>query len=189
MNRALKNSFETLLKNREYAEAEKLLVAYMEENPEDWDAKLLYGTCRMMQGDSSTAKQIHDEVEPQISESNDISETQKTFWQKYKKLIIYGAIGTALVYGGYKVYEYEITQIFGVLTLCERRLCKVDTDHEWRDNPYSPGRCSRCGRYASGSLYICVICGKTKSNVSLPCGGCDDSANMICSPDVEETLE
>ena len=101
----LKKNFEDLLKKGEYAEADKLLVAYMKESPKDLDAKLLYGTCRMMQGDSGTAKQIHDEVEPQISESNDISETQKTFWQKYKKLIIYGAIGTALVYGGYKVYE------------------------------------------------------------------------------------
>ena len=110
----LKKNFEDLLKKGEYAEADKLLVAYMKESPKDLDAKMLYGTCRMMQGDSSTAKQIHDEVEPQISESNDISETQKTFWQKYKKLIIYGAIGTAFVYGGYKVYEDEITQFFGV---------------------------------------------------------------------------
>ncbi len=110
----LKKKFEDLLKKGEYAEADKLLVAYMKESPKDLDAKMLYGTCRMMQGDSSTAKQIHDEVEPQISEANDISETQKTFWQKYKKLIIYGAIGTALVYGGYKVYEDEITQFFGV---------------------------------------------------------------------------
>lgn len=113
----LKKNFEDLLKKGEYAEADKLLVAYMKESPKDLDAKLLYGTCRMMQGDSGTAKQIHDEVEPQISESNDISETQKTFWQKYKKLIIYGAIGTALVYGGYKVYEDEITQFFGVSAL------------------------------------------------------------------------
>lgn len=109
----LKKNFEDLLKKGEYVEADKLLVAYMKESPKDLDAKMLYGTCRMMQGDSSTAKQIHDEVEPQISEANDISETQKTFWQKYKKLIIYGAIGTALVYGGYKVYEYETTQILG----------------------------------------------------------------------------
>lgn len=114
MNDDLKKNFEDLLKKGEYAEADKLLVAYMKESPKDLDAKMLYGTCRMMQGDSSTAKQIHDEVENQISESNDISETQKTFWQKYKKLIIYGAIGTALVYGGYKVYEDEITQFFGV---------------------------------------------------------------------------
>ena len=109
MTADLKKNFEDLLKKGEYAEADKLLVAYMKESPKDLDAKMLYGTCRMMQGDSSTAKQIHDEVEPQISEANDISETQKTFWQKYKKLIIYGAIGTALVYGGYKVYEDEIT--------------------------------------------------------------------------------
>lgn len=101
MQDELKKNFESLLKNGEYAEAEKLLVPYMKENPDDWDAKLLYGTCRMMQGDAETAKQIHDEVEKQIAESGKLPEEQKSFWDKYKKIIFYGAIGTALVLGGY----------------------------------------------------------------------------------------
>ena len=100
MKEDLKKSFEVLLTNGEYAEAEKLLVPYMQENPDDWDAKLLYGTCRMMQGDSETAKLIHQQAQGYFESANDVPEEQKSFWDKYKKLIFYGAIGTALVLGG-----------------------------------------------------------------------------------------
>lgn len=104
MKEALKKSFEVLLKNGEYAEAEKLLIPYMKENPEDWDVKLLYGTCRMMQGDSETAKLIHQQAQMYFESRKEIPEEQKSFWDKYKKLIFYGAIGTALVLGGYVAY-------------------------------------------------------------------------------------
>ena len=100
MNDVLKKSFENLLKNGEYAEAEKLLVPYMKENPDDWDAKLLYGTCRMMQGDAETAKLVHQQAQDHFESGRDIPEEQKSFWDKYKKLIFYGAIGTALVLAG-----------------------------------------------------------------------------------------
>lgn len=100
MKEEVKKNFEELLKNGGYAEAEKQLKEFMQENPEDMDAKLLYGTCRMMQGDAETAKQIHDEVEKQIAESGKLPEEQKSFWVKYERLIVYGAIGTALVIGG-----------------------------------------------------------------------------------------
>lgn len=104
MKESLKKSFEVLLKNGEYAEAEKLLVLYLKENPDDRDAKLLYGTCRMMQGDADTAKLIHQQAQGYFESGKNISEEQKTFWDKYKKLIFYGAIGTALVLGGYVAY-------------------------------------------------------------------------------------
>lgn len=104
MKEAVKKSFEVLLKNGEYAEAEKLLVLYMQANPDDWDAKLLYGTCRMMQGDADTAKLIHQQAQGYFESGKDIPAEQKTFWDKYKKLIFYGAIGTALVLGGYVAY-------------------------------------------------------------------------------------
>ena len=94
----LKKSFETLIKDGEYAEAEKLLVEFMQDNPDDWDAKLLYGTCRMMQGDSKTAQEIQQQAQAYFeSGKNDITEEQKSFWKRYKELIIYGAIGAALI--------------------------------------------------------------------------------------------
>ena len=116
MNSALKKSFETLLKNREYAEAEKLLVPYMKENPEDWDAKLLYGTCRMMQGDAETAKLVNQQAQGYFESGKEIPEEQKSFWGKYTKLIFYGAIGTALVLTVIAYVEKQARNMFEVLT-------------------------------------------------------------------------
>ena len=115
MKEALKKSFEVLLKNGKYAEAEKLLILYMKENPEDYDAKLLYGTCRMMQGDSETAKLIHQQAQMYFESGKEIPEEQKSFWDKYKKLIFYGAIGTALVLAGGACFGKQMQDIFGAL--------------------------------------------------------------------------
>ena len=112
MKDKLKKSVESLLKNGEYAEAEKLLVPYMKENPDDWDAKLLYGTCRMMQGDADTAKLIHQQAEGYFESGKDISVEQKSFWDKYKKLIFYGAIGTALVLAGGAYLVKQMQKVF-----------------------------------------------------------------------------
>ena len=114
MKEALKKSFEVLLKNGEYAEAEKLLVPYMQANPDDWDAKLLYGTCRMMQGDADTAKLIHQQAQGYFESGKDIPAEQKAFWDKYKKLIFYGVIGTALVLVGVASFK-AIEEYAGVL--------------------------------------------------------------------------
>ena len=112
MKDALKHSFEVLLKNGEYVEAEKLLVPYMKENPDDWDAKLLYGTCRMMQGDAETAKLVHQQAQGHFESGRDIPEEQKSFWDKYKKLIFYGAIGTALVLAGGAYLGKQMQDVF-----------------------------------------------------------------------------
>ena len=116
MKEALKKSFEILLKNGEYAEAEKLLILYMKENPEDWDAKLLYGTCHMMQGDSETAKLIHQQAQGYFESGKEIPEEQRSFWDKYKKLIFYGAIGTALVLAGGAYLGKQMQVVFEVLS-------------------------------------------------------------------------
>ena len=98
MENTLKKTVENLIQNREYAEAEKQLVEFMRDNPDDIDAKLLYGTCRMMQGDSKTAQEIQQQAQAYFeSGKNDITEEQKSFWERYKGLIIYGAIGAALI--------------------------------------------------------------------------------------------
>ena len=116
MNDALKKSFETLLKNGEYAEAENLLVLYMKDNPDDWDAKLFYGTCRMMQGDADTAKLIHQQAQGYFESGKDIPAEQKSFWDKYKKLIFYGLVGTALVLVGVASCGKAIEEHFEAIT-------------------------------------------------------------------------
>ena len=115
MKDELKKNFESLLKNGEYAEAEKLLVPYMKENPDDWDAKLLYGTCRMMQGDAEIAKLVHQQAQGHFECGKDIPEEQKSFWDKYKELIFYGAIGTALVLASGAYLEKQMQDVFEVL--------------------------------------------------------------------------
>ena len=96
MDEKLLKSFESMLKKGNYAEIEPLLKEIAALNPEDWEAKMLYGTCRLLQGDTETAKQIHDEPEPHFSADLDLPKAKRTFWQKYHRWIIYGT-ATALV--------------------------------------------------------------------------------------------
>ncbi len=97
MNKALKKRLEKMLKNGDCFEVEKILSEQLITTPDDWEAKLLYGTCKMMQGDVETAKQIHDEAEKHYNSAKNIPAKEKTFWQKYHNWIIYGVMGTSLV--------------------------------------------------------------------------------------------
>ena len=105
MDEKLLKSFESMLKKGNYAEIEPLLKEFAALNPEDWEAKMLYGTCRLLQGDTETAKKIHDELEPQLSQDSNLTEPEKSFWQKYHRWIIYGTaaalgigVGVARIY-------------------------------------------------------------------------------------------
>ena len=98
MDEKLLKSFESMLKKGNYAGIEPLLKEFAALNPEDWEAKMLYGTCRLLQGDTETAKRIHDELEPHFSADLDLPEAERTFWQKYHRWIIYGSTA-ALVIG------------------------------------------------------------------------------------------
>ena len=60
MTDELRKSFETLLKNGDYVKAEAELIKFMKLEPEDRDAKMLYGTCRMLQGDTETARPVKE---------------------------------------------------------------------------------------------------------------------------------
>lgn len=111
----LRKSFEMLLKNGDYVKAESELKKFMTLEPEDRDAKMLYGTCRMLQGDTETAKRIHDELEPFYSNSDDIPKSEKSFWQKYHRWIIYGSVGALVAIGGIAVFGHNISEIFGPL--------------------------------------------------------------------------
>ena len=85
-----------MLKDGNYAETETLLKNAMELEPGSWEAKMLYGTCRLLQGDTETAKRIHDELEPHFSADLDLPEAERTFWQKYHNWIILFLLGVIL---------------------------------------------------------------------------------------------
>ena len=107
MDEKLLKSFESMLKKGNYAEIEPLLKEIAALNPEDWEAKMLYGTCRLLQGDTETAKQIHDDLDPHFSTDLDLPEAKRTFWQKYHNWIIYGTAATLVAVLGAAVYFGE----------------------------------------------------------------------------------
>ena len=107
MTENIKKSFEKMLKDGNYAEAESLLKNAMELEPGNWEAKMLYGTCRLLQGDTEAAKRIHDELEPHFSADLDLPEAERTFWQKYHNWIIYGTAATLVAVLGAAVYFGE----------------------------------------------------------------------------------
>ena len=100
----------------EFSKALDHLVRILQKNPDDWDSKLLYGTCRMMQGDAETAKLVHQQAQDHFESGRDIPEEQKSFWDKYKKLIFYGAIGTALVLAGGAYWGKQMQDVFESLS-------------------------------------------------------------------------
>ena len=84
---------EELIKERNYQKAETLLNKLLQVVPDDWQGKLLLGTCKLLQGDIDTARHIHAEVEIYFESQTDLTDEEKTFWQKYKNIIIpYGTI-------------------------------------------------------------------------------------------------
>jgi len=135
----LRKSFEMLLKNGDYVKAESELKKFMTLEPEDRDAKMLYGTCRMLQGDTETAKRIHDELEPFYSNSDDIPKSEKSFWQKYHRWIIYGSVAALVAIGGIAVLRPGIGVMFGALTP------SIATTQKYGGAPVSY-YCKECGK-------------------------------------------
>jgi len=159
MNDDLRKSFEMLLKNGDYVKAETELIKFMKLEPEDRDAKMLYGTCRMLQGDTETAKRIHDELEPFYSNSDDIPKSEKSFWQKYHRWIIYGSVGALVAIGGIAVFGPEIMS-------ATSKLSKSSKTYDEHKNDLKEARKERKENdgYKYGGKprsYYCKVCGNS----------------------------
>ena len=79
---------EELIKERNYQKAETLLNKLLQVVPNDWQGKLLLGTCKLLQGDIEAAQKIHTEAEAHFESGTNLTENEKTFWKKYKKVFI-----------------------------------------------------------------------------------------------------
>ena len=113
MNDQLK-PIETLLREQKYAEAEEALKACMTENPDDWDAKLLYGICRKLQGDEGTFRQIHEEAEKAADDEKKRIEASP-LWKKYHRsytgcLVAALIVGAGMVVGGGAIVAVKYAQ-------------------------------------------------------------------------------
>ena len=159
MERNLLKRFESMLKNGEYAEAEKQLNDFIEQYPDDREAKMLFGTCRMLQGDTETANKIHDELEPQFSQNPDLTEPEKSFWQKYHNWIIYGSVAALVVIGGIAVFGPEIIS-------ATSKLSKSSKTYDEHKNDLKEARKERKENdgYKYGGKprsYYCKVCGNS----------------------------
>ena len=79
---------EELIKKRNYQKAETLLNKLLQVVPDDWQGKLLLGTCKLLQGDIEAAQKIHAEAEAHFESGTNLTENEKIFWKKYKKVFI-----------------------------------------------------------------------------------------------------
>ena len=93
---------EELIKERNYRKAETLLNKLLPVVPDDWQGKLLLGTCKLLQGDIEAAQKIHAEAEAHFESGADLTENEKTFGQKYKKVFM-GCGCADLIIGGLAV--------------------------------------------------------------------------------------
>ena len=109
-----------LMSDGETAEADGALKELLVSEPENLEAKMLYGTCRQLLGDEETFKRIHDEIAPKM-ENKDGTELQLetvSLWRKYHELwmtliagaLILAGIGTV----GWYFLRVDVSDMFGL---------------------------------------------------------------------------
>ena len=80
------------------------------KEPDNLQAKMLYGTCRQLLGDEETFKRIHDELAPEMEklEKKEPKAETVSLWKKYHALwmtliiaglMLAGAVGAAYYFG------------------------------------------------------------------------------------------
>ena len=109
----------------ETAEAEGALKELLVSEPENLEAKMLYGTCRQLLGDEETFKRIHDEIMMKL-ENEDETELQPgtvSLWKKYHALwmtlIYYGA----LILAGAVVVNMYMKKVNSVGAVADQICC------------------------------------------------------------------
>jgi hypothetical protein len=76
-----------LMSDGETAQADEALKELLAANPENLQAKMLYGTCRQLLGDEETFKRIHDEIAPILGSTilNSLSSPEVRMWENYHR--------------------------------------------------------------------------------------------------------
>ena len=95
------SQIKSLLKSGDVAGAEALCKAELQKTPGDASLKMLFGTCRQLQGDEETFRRIHDELAPEMAVAEKVEPLSEkvSLWRKYHKLWL-ALIAGVLVLGG-----------------------------------------------------------------------------------------
>jgi thioredoxin-like negative regulator of GroEL len=70
------------------AQADEALKDLLANEPDNLQAKMLYGTCRQLLGDEETFRRIHDELAPVMERlgKNEPEKETVSLWKKYHAL-------------------------------------------------------------------------------------------------------
>ena len=104
----------------ETAQADEALKELLAAEPDNLQAKMLYGACRQLLGDEETFKRIHDELAP-VMGSCEKSEPQTetvSMWQKYHALwmaLIVGSLVLAGLTGAVLYFGHNLKNQFATL--------------------------------------------------------------------------
>ena len=100
------------------AQADEALKELLAKDPENLQAKMLYGTCRQFLGDEETFKRIHDELAPVMEreKKTDVGEETVSLWKKYHALWMSLIVGGLLLIGVGAV-KYLSTNILDVVAI------------------------------------------------------------------------
>ena len=104
----------------EIAQADVALKKLLAQEPDNLQAKMLYGTCRQLLGDEGTFRRIHGELAPEMERLADDPLTADTIvptetlslWKKYHALWMTLIIGGLVLAGGVYVLGMRINQGF-----------------------------------------------------------------------------
>ena len=98
--------------------ADEALKELLAKEPDNLQAKMLYGACRQLLGDEETFKRIHDELAPVMErlEKKDPKAETVSQWKKHQKLweyliaggLVLAGVGAAALYFG-----KDILNLFG----------------------------------------------------------------------------
>ena len=97
------------------AQAEAALRELLAKEPDNLQAKMLYGTCRQLLGDEETFRRIHGEIAPMM-ENKDAAGLQPgtvSLWKKYHALwmtlilggLVLAGVGVATCYFGKNLFS------------------------------------------------------------------------------------
>lgn len=80
-----------LMESGKVDEASAALKVFLSRNPDDEVARMLYGTCRQIQGDEVAFRRIYNELQPTMDACEAAGEVSErvSLWKKYKAVFVF----------------------------------------------------------------------------------------------------
>ena len=114
-----------LMKDGKIAETDAATKELSEREPNNLQAKMLYGTCRQLLGDEETFRRIHDELTPEMEQKDGQEAEETSLWKKYHALWMSLIVG-GLVLVGIVISKNQLIAAEDVNKLAEAEQLFVD---------------------------------------------------------------